>query len=81
MRHIPDECLEYLSLAELTLKEIRSKLENRWRGDDPSVSIDEAASFLKGLFQCVTLGVYLKDRFDNELMDNLEAYNKIKKIN
>lgn len=63
----PKEINEYTDLIFAKMKEINDGLN--YAPDDDS------GEGLKALLSIITLGKYLKERFDSELMDNLELVN------
>jgi len=67
MKKIPLPILKSISVIENTLKEIREDL----------ISEDQA-EVLRAQLQSITLAKYINDWFDDQLMDNLEMYNKMK---
>ena len=63
-----DEVKEYIDLIFDTVDKINDGFN--------SPKDKESGERLKALLIVVTLGKYLKDRFDQELMDILEMYNQ-----
>ncbi len=68
MSKIKKELCEYMDLIDETLADIKSGLEM-----GTQLNFDDAdGKALKSLLAILTLGKYLKERFNDELMDNLE---------
>ncbi len=75
----PNEILyDHLKIITEVMKDIKDGLDIIDAFRDDSAMLEDSGELLKTVMQIITLGSYLKDRYDEELMDSLDAYNRKK---